>query len=87
MLAELIERYGADCWLVNTGWSGGAFGTGKRMSIQHTRALLAAVLDGSLANARFHAHPVFGLMMPSGVPRYSGRSAGPSAELGGQGGL
>jgi phosphoenolpyruvate carboxykinase (ATP) len=53
---------------VNTGWSGGAFGTGKRMSIQHTRALLAAVLDGSLANAKFHAHPVFGLMMPSGVP-------------------
>ena len=68
MLAQLIERYGADCWLVNTGWSGGAFGTGKRMSIHHTRALLRAVLDGSLANAKFTPHPVFGLMMPSGVP-------------------
>ena len=68
MLAELIERHGSDCWLVNTGWSGGSFGTGRRMSIQHTRALLAAVLDGSLANAKYTAHPVFGLMMPSGVP-------------------
>ena len=67
MLAELIERYGSDCWLVNTGWSGGGFGEGQRMPIQHTRALLAAVLDGSLAQARFVKDPVFGLMMPAGV--------------------
>jgi phosphoenolpyruvate carboxykinase (ATP) len=68
MLSALIDRYGSDCWLVNTGWSGGAYGTGQRMPIQHTRALLRAVLDGSLAQARFHADPVFGLMIPSGVP-------------------
>ena len=68
MLSELIGRYGSDCWLVNTGWSGGAYGVGQRMPIKHTRALLRAVLDGSLAQAKFHADPVFGLMIPSGVP-------------------
>ena len=68
MLAELIERHGADCWLVNTGWTGGAYGTGKRMSIGHTRALLRAVLDGSLKNATFVPDPFFGLMMPQDVP-------------------
>ena len=67
MLAELIGRHGSDCWLVNTGWSGGAYGVGQRMPIRHTRALLRAVLDGSLAKASFHPDPVFGLMIPSGV--------------------
>ena len=68
MLAELIARHGADCWLVNTGWSGGQYGVGKRMSIQHTRALLRAALDGSLASARFHKDPFFGLSIPESVP-------------------
>jgi phosphoenolpyruvate carboxykinase (ATP) len=68
MLEALIERYGSGCWLVNTGWSGGGYGVGQRMPIKHTRALLQAVLDGSLAHAKFHADPVFGLMIPSGVP-------------------
>ncbi len=68
MLSELIGRYGADCWLVNTGWFGGGYGEGQRMPISHTRALLAAALDGSLARAQFQADPVFGLMMPMGAP-------------------
>ncbi len=71
MLADLIAKHGADCWLVNTGWTGGAYGTGKRMSIQHTRALLRAALDGSLAKVEFVKDPFFGLMMPkalNGVP-------------------
>jgi phosphoenolpyruvate carboxykinase (ATP) len=68
MLAERIARDGADCWLVNTGWTGGAYGTGKRMSIQHTRALLRAALDGSLAKVEFVKDPFFGLMMPKSVP-------------------
>ncbi len=68
MLAEMIERHGADCWLVNTGWTGGAYGAGRRMSIRHTRALLAAALDGSLARAGFRADPYFGLMIPDAVP-------------------
>ncbi len=68
MLAELINRYGADTWLVNTGWTGGAFGVGKRMSITYTRALLNAVLDGSLAKVQYRRDPIFGLMVPTGVP-------------------
>jgi phosphoenolpyruvate carboxykinase (ATP) len=68
MLAERIARDGAQVWLVNTGWTGGAYGTGKRMSIQHTRALLRAALDGSLAKAEFVRDPFFGLMMPKSVP-------------------
>ena len=68
MLARLIETHGVACWLVNTGWTGGAYGTGTRMSIAHTRALLAAVLDGSLAQAEFHPDPHFGLMIPREVP-------------------
>ncbi len=68
MLAERIAKDGADVWLVNTGWTGGAYGTGKRMSIHHTRALLRAALDGSLAKVEFVRDPFFGLMMPKAVP-------------------
>ena len=68
MLADLIADYDADCWLVNTGWSGGQYGVGSRMSIHHTRALLRAALDGTLANARFHKDPYFGLSIPEHVP-------------------
>jgi phosphoenolpyruvate carboxykinase (ATP) len=68
LLEKLIERDGVACWLVNTGWTGGAYGTGKRMSIAHTRALLRAALDGTLANAVFERDPVFGLSVPVAVP-------------------
>jgi phosphoenolpyruvate carboxykinase (ATP) len=71
MLETLIAEHGADCWLVNTGWSGGAYGVGKRMSIKHTRALINAALDGSLRNAEFRNDPFFGLAIPvnvEGVP-------------------
>jgi phosphoenolpyruvate carboxykinase (ATP) len=68
MLADLISKHGADCWLVNTGWSGGSYGTGSRMSIRHTRALLRAALDGSLAKVEYVRDPFFGLMMPKSVP-------------------
>ena len=68
MLADLIARDGAQVWLVNTGWTGGAYGTGQRMSIKHTRALLRAALDGSLANGAFVREPFFGLSIPTHVP-------------------
>ncbi len=68
MLSDLIARHGADCWLVNTGWTGGAYGVGHRMSIGHTRALLNAVLDGSLKHARYVRDPFFGLMLPQDIP-------------------
>ncbi len=68
LLEQLIERQGVACWLVNTGWTGGKYGVGKRMAIGHTRALLRAVLDGSLNHAQFAPDPFFGLMIPCDVP-------------------
>ncbi len=68
LLRELIARHGADCWLVNTGWTGGAYGTGKRMPIKATRALLAAALDGSLNKAAFRTDANFGFEVPVAVP-------------------
>ncbi len=68
LLADLIARHDAECWLVNTGWSGGQYGVGKRMSIRHTRALLRGALDGTLLNARFRRDPFFGLSFPEHVP-------------------
>ena len=64
LLQEKIARHGATCWLVNTGWTGGAFCTGRRMPIKATRALLTAALDGSLAGATFRRDPNFGFEVP-----------------------
>jgi phosphoenolpyruvate carboxykinase (ATP) len=68
LLRDLIGLHQADCWLVNTGWTGGAFGTGSRMPIKATRALLNAALDGSLANAEMRVDPHFGFRVPVAVP-------------------
>ncbi|MBU2956497.1 phosphoenolpyruvate carboxykinase [Paracoccus sp. 1_MG-2023] len=67
LLADKIARHGANCWLVNTGWTGGAFGTGSRMPIRATRALLTAALDGSLNDAQFRRDPNFGFDVPVSV--------------------
>lgn len=67
LLRDLIAEQQADCWLVNTGWTGGAFGTGSRMPIKATRALLAAALDGSLANAEMRVDPNFRFRVPVAV--------------------
>ncbi len=64
MLGRLIKRHGARCWLLNTGWTGGAYGAGKRMPIKATRALLRAALEGRLDDAPMAVHPVFGLRVP-----------------------
>jgi phosphoenolpyruvate carboxykinase (ATP) len=64
LLKERIAKGGVDCWLVNTGWTGGKYGVGKRMPIQATRALLNAALDGSLKNAKFRKDPNFGFEVP-----------------------
>jgi phosphoenolpyruvate carboxykinase (ATP) len=68
LLRGLIAEHGVDCWLVNTGWTGGAYGTGRRMPIKATRALLAAALDGSLAGAEFRTDPNFGFAVPVSAP-------------------
>ena len=64
LLQAKIAKFGASCWLVNTGWTGGAYGTGKRMPIKATRALLTAALDGSLDRAEFRRDPNFGFDVP-----------------------
>ncbi|MEM9105526.1 MAG: phosphoenolpyruvate carboxykinase [Pseudomonadota bacterium] len=67
LLRELIARHDVDCWLVNTGWTGGAYGTGSRMPIKATRTLLTAALNGSLAKATFRTDPNFGVAVPFAV--------------------
>jgi len=67
LLRSLIDRQQADCWLVNTGWTGGPYGVGQRMPIQSTRALLNAALDGSLSAAPFRRDRYFGFSVPRAV--------------------
>ncbi len=68
MLRERIGQAGAACWLVNTGWTGGAYGTGRRMPIAATRSLLAAALSGALDAGPFRRDPYFGFDVPVAAP-------------------
>jgi len=68
MLGARLKQHQAACWLVNTGWSGGAFGVGRRMSLKHTRALVNAALDGRLDRVKFVTEPAFGLSIPVRCP-------------------
>ncbi|MBL0889195.1 MAG: phosphoenolpyruvate carboxykinase (ATP) [Gemmatimonadaceae bacterium] len=68
MLGELLRKHGSQVWLVNTGWSGGAYGTGKRMKLSYTRAMVRAALSGALDGSTFNTDPVFGLHLPTWVP-------------------
>jgi phosphoenolpyruvate carboxykinase (ATP) len=68
LLDSLIKEHDVRCWLVNTGWTGGSYGTGKRMEIAQTRLLLRAALDGTLDAAAFTTDPFFGLHIPREIP-------------------
>ncbi|MCO5599578.1 hypothetical protein L7F22_053684 [Adiantum nelumboides] len=71
MLAEKMKQHGATAWLVNTGWSGGSYGIGKRMKLAYTRKIIDAIHDGSLLRAQYSKTPVFGLQIPdkvAGIP-------------------
>ncbi len=68
LLRAKLERYRPAVWLVNTGWSGGVYGVGRRMSLAHTRALVTATLSGALANVPFAPEPAFGLAVPAACP-------------------
>lgn len=68
LLRDKIAKHGSTCWLVNTGWTGGAYGTGSRMPIKATRALLTAALDGSLNKVAFRKDDNFGFEVPIEVP-------------------
>ncbi|MBI4802657.1 MAG: phosphoenolpyruvate carboxykinase (ATP) [Elusimicrobia bacterium] len=68
LLRKKILRYGSNCWLLNTGWTGGPYGVGKRISIKHTRAILNSVLEGSLDKAEYYHDPVFKFEVPKTCP-------------------
>lgn len=68
LLKRKIERYRVNCWLINTGWVGGPYGIGKRISIRYTRAMLNAALNGDLANVEYTTDPIFGFQVPRTCP-------------------
>jgi phosphoenolpyruvate carboxykinase (ATP) len=68
MLGELLDEHKSHVWLVNTGWTGGPYGVGKRMKLAHTRAIVHAALSGKLDYANFRTDPVFGLSVPTAIP-------------------
>ncbi len=68
LLGKKIEEHNVNCWLVNTGWTGGPYGVGHRMAIANTRAMVNAALDGELNDAEFVEDPIFGLQIPTSVP-------------------
>ncbi|MCA9208733.1 MAG: phosphoenolpyruvate carboxykinase (ATP), partial [Planctomycetales bacterium] len=68
LLADRIKRHNANVWLVNTGWSGGAYGVGKRIKLGNTRAIIDAIHSGELSDAPTQADPVFGLQVVTKCP-------------------
>lgn len=68
MMGKKIDESGAKVWLINTGWSGGSYGTGERMKLKFTRAMITAALEGKLDNVEYKTHEVFGLAMPTSCP-------------------
>lgn len=73
MLGEKIAEHNVNCWLINTGWTGGPFGVGSRMKLAHTRAMVAATLDGTLVDVETRTDPIFGLEIPLEVPAVPSR--------------
>jgi phosphoenolpyruvate carboxykinase (ATP) len=82
LLSRKMAKHGATCWLVNTGWTGGRFGVGKRISIRHTRALLDAALDGKLDGVAYRTDKLFGFEVPTSCPDVPADVLDPSASWG-----
>lgn len=68
MLADRIRKHNVNVWLINTGWSGGAYGTGSRIKLKYTRAMIHAAMDGEIDDVAYDTHEVFGLAMPKECP-------------------
>jgi phosphoenolpyruvate carboxykinase (ATP) len=68
LLKRKILRYGVNCWLINTGWVGGPFGVGRRISIGYTRRMLKAALNGELLDVEYYTDPIFGFQVPKRCP-------------------
>ncbi len=77
MLGSRLQEHNTQCWLVNTGWSGGAFGVGNRMSLKITRAIVDAILDGTLAQVEYAVEPAFGLNIPTHCPNVAAELLNP----------
>jgi len=82
LLSQKMARHNANCWLVNTGWTGGRFGVGKRISIRHTRALLNAALDGKLDKVKYRKDDLFGFEVPTKCPDVPAEVLDPAASWG-----
>ena len=73
LLGKKLEQHDVNVWLINTGWTGGSYGTGKRMKLKYTRAMITAAINGELENVHYHEHAQFNLQMPAtcpGVPEH-----------------
>jgi phosphoenolpyruvate carboxykinase (ATP) len=68
LLGKKIAKHEARCWLVNTGWTGGPYGVGKRIKIAYSRALIRGAISGELDGVPYQADPVFGLEVPTRCP-------------------
>ena len=68
LLGEKIKEHNVQCWLVNTGWTGGPYGVGSRMKIKFTRAMLTAALEGKLDSVKYNKDPFFNLLIPESCP-------------------
>ncbi|MCC3501319.1 MAG: phosphoenolpyruvate carboxykinase (ATP), partial [Microcoleus sp. PH2017_19_SFW_U_A] len=68
LLKQKIEQHNANVWLLNTGWTGGAYGLGSRIKLAYTRAMIEAALTGKLDAVDYQTHPIFGLQMPTTCP-------------------
>ena len=68
MLGKKMQEHKVNVWLINTGWSGGAYGTGSRMKLSYTRAMITAALDGSLNKVEYQQMPIFGYQVPTSCP-------------------
>jgi phosphoenolpyruvate carboxykinase (ATP) len=68
MLGKKMREHNVNVWMLNTGWIGGAYGTGSRIQLKYTRAMVHAALNGSLNRAEYEKHPIFGMMIPCTCP-------------------
>jgi len=68
MLGEKMKKHDVNVWLINTGWSGGAYGTGERIPLKHTRAMITAILNNQINDVTYVKHEIFGLNMPTSCP-------------------
>jgi phosphoenolpyruvate carboxykinase (ATP) len=78
MLGEKIEKHDVNVYLVNTGWTGGAYGVGKRMKLSYTRAMVTAAINNNLANVEYEAHPIFKVLVPKECPNVPSEILNPS---------